>query len=338
MRSVPFLTAAALLFVACGGGGSDAEPEAVDEAATTTVDTTTDTTTLDTTTPSSVPDTTTPTTAAPTTAAPTTAAPTTAPPTTAPPTTAAAPDVDTDELGRVLGTFAESEADVDYDSYDPPERALAFVSTLTGNCREYRQHDAQQTRSAAAFLSALLDFEVDEVVDLADCGGAEAGYTYTALQFVDPATALRAGQSVDPASYREGVCANSVVVDDTVILMTGTSSSDVSFTADDLVSWIGAGQVATRCAIDVRDQPPAGDGTAPGSPTEPGGVYPDELRTNFVDACVGGGGDAETCTCTIDEVAKRLSLTEYIEAELALADGAALPTEITESFAICLAQ
>jgi hypothetical protein len=332
MRIVPALAALSLLLAACGGGGSDGEPAALDESTTTGADTTT-----------APPETTAPeTTAAPTTAAPettapeTTAAPTTIPPTTIPPTTAPAP-VETDELGRVLGTFPESEADVDYASYDPPERALAFVSTLTGNCREYRQHDAQQTRSAAAFMSALLDFEVDEVVDYADCGGAGLGYTYTGLQFVDPATALRVGQSLDPASFIEGVCANSVTVDDTVILLTGTTSVDVSSTADDLVDWIGAGEVTTRCTIDVRDQAPAADS---GSPTEPeaGGVYPEELRTNFIDACIGGGGDAETCTCTIDEVAKRLSLTEYIEAELALAEGASLPAEITDSFAACLAQ
>lgn len=64
--------------------------------------------------------------------------------------------------------------------------------------------------------------------------------------------------------------------------------------------------------------------------------YPAAVVTNFVNSCLQSGGSAQSCTCSIDKIQKKLSFEEFnkLEARYALGDKDAI-SKIADLVAEC---
>ncbi|HYI60569.1 MAG TPA: serine/threonine-protein kinase [Acidimicrobiales bacterium] len=84
---------------------------------------------------------------------------------------------------------------------------------------------------------------------------------------------------------------------------------------------------------------PVSEGTTASSAPEPTGstasTFPEQVRTNFVDACTAGDVEESVCTCVLDSLESTYTLAELAELEADIAAGEAPPAEIVDLFTSC---
>jgi hypothetical protein len=99
-----------------------------------------------------------------------------------------------------------------------------------------------------------------------------------------------------------------------IVLSGGDDGKDKSTTSSQ-----AAQSTPTTFTMDTSSIPTTEPATTESTPTDTqstpstGGDYPANVKKQFVQGCVNGGGSESACQCTIDEIEKKYNLVEFLQ-------------------------